>query len=156
MSHRFLFGLLLLTGCTHSAVPLGPVSPAILQTRAPVFARAESVEESERAALAAALAQTGPIELTVYFGDWCSDSQRELPRLLALVQALPAGSIQLVLINLDHDKRDPDGRAEAAGIQRIPTVIAKRNGHELGRFIERPRHSVGRDLVQWLKQADRS
>lgn len=155
MSPRYLFGLLLLTGCSHSAVPLGPISPAALQAAAPTFARAEPVEATEQAALAAALAQQGPIELEIYFGDWCSDSQRELPKLLALVQALPAASIRLELINLDHDKRDPEGRAAAAGIQRIPTVIVRRNGEELGRLIERPQRSIGQDMARWLNQADR-
>ena len=146
-----LAACLTLAGCAHQT-PLGPVSPAALRAAAPDFARPETAPADEVAALQTALASHGPAEVTVYFADWCHDSVRELPRLLALVEPHAPDRLQLQLINLDHNKRDPAGRAEAAGITRTPTIVVSRAGRELGRIVERPRVTVGQDLIALLKQ----
>lgn len=142
--------LLLLTACAHHPAP-GPISTLNLRTEAPQFARPEPVSSEELAGLSAALAAGGPVELTVYFADWCGDSIREVPRLLRLLEQLPPGQVTLNLINLDADKQDPAGLANAAGVTRIPTIVAHRKGQELGRIIEYPSVTVGADLVQILK-----
>ncbi len=102
---------------------------------APAFARQETADADEADALQAALAAHGPVEVTVYFADWCHDSIRELPRLLALIEPQTTRQLRLTLINLDQNKRDPAGRAAAAGVSRTPTIIVSRNGQELGRIV---------------------
>ena len=142
---------LLLAACASQA-PIGPIDPTKLRAAAPAFARAETAPADEVSALQQALFTHGPAEVTVYFADWCHDSVRELPRLLALVEAQAPARLKLQLINLDHDKRDPAGHAEAAGITRTPTLSVHRNGRELGRIVERPRLTVGQDLIALLNQ----
>lgn len=142
---------LVLAACASQA-PIGPIHPAELRAAAPAFARSETAPADEVAALQQALTKHGPAEVTVYFADWCHDSVRELPRLLALVEAQAPERLKLQLINLDHDKRDPAGRAEAAGITRTPTIVVQRNGRELGRIVERPQLTVGQDLIALLNQ----
>lgn len=142
--------VLLLAACAHHPAP-GPISTLSLRTEAPQFARSEPVNRDELTELSAALASGGPIELTVFFADWCGDSIREVPRLLSLLEQLPPGQVTLKLINLDADKQDPAGLANAAKVTRIPTIIAQRNGQELGRITESASVTVGADLVQILK-----
>jgi thioredoxin 1 len=155
-----LTALLLLSACAHQP-GIGPISPATLRTTAPAFARPEQPVAEELSQLSAALAARGPVELTVYFADWCSDSIREVPRLLALTDAIAAATptstgptpVTLTLLNLDHDKTDPAGAAKAANVQRIPTIVVSQHGKELGRIVEHPKISVGADLVAVLRDS---
>jgi len=141
---------LLLAACAHLPAP-GPISATQLREAAPQFARTETADPAELASLQLALATKGPVQLTVYFADWCGDSIREVPRLLALVESVPADQLQLTLFNLDDEKTDPAGQAKAAGVLRIPTIIASQNGTELGRIVEKPLTTVGGDLIELLK-----
>lgn len=150
MRFLFCFGLLWLSACS-SQLPVGPISPATLRASAPVFDRQEAVPADDISALQATLARHGPAELVVFFGDWCHDSIEEVPRLLSLVDSQAEGSLQVSLINLDHDKRDPAGRAKAAAITRTPTIIVRRNGVELGRIVERPQTTLVGDLIRLLQ-----
>ena len=140
-------------GCAQH-LPPGPVSAEALRQHAPAFAQAPSVSAAERAHLAAAVAAHAPLELHVYFADWCHDSVRELPRLLALIDGIPSSQLQLHLINLDQNKTDPTGLARAAGITRTPTFVLRRQGQELGRIIERPARGFSTELLSLLSRGD--
>lgn len=144
-----IIAALALAGCA-GAPPLGPISVTALRQQAPAFNRSETANPDELQGLRTALASHGPVELTVFFGDWCSDSVREVPRLLALTEHVPSNQLQMNLINLDRSKVDAAGLAAAAGISRIPTIIVRRNGQELGRIVELPQQTVGADLVRLL------
>ncbi len=143
----------LVAGCAQH-LPPGPVSVAALHHHAPAFAQVATVSAAERAHVAAAIAKHAPLELNVYFADWCHDSVRELPRLLALIDGIPSSQLQLQLINLDHNKTDPAGLARAAGITRTPTVVVRRQGQELGRIIERPARGFSTELLDLLSRGD--
>lgn len=86
-----------------------------------------------------------PITLTVYFGTWCHDSQREVPRILKLFAKHPNVTIKLVA--LDYQKSEPQGLAKKAGVKYTPTIIVSRNGKELKRFIERPNQDWAADIA---------
>lgn len=87
--------------------------------------------------------------IDIYFATWCHDSQREVPRLLKAFANKP--QINVNLIGLDYHKLDPAGRAEDAGIKFTPTFIISRNGHELGRIIERPQVDLISDIVGFVQ-----
>jgi thiol-disulfide isomerase/thioredoxin len=86
--------------------------------------------------------------IDVYFGTWCHDSVREVPRLLKALSAKP--EIQINLFGLDYHKLDPDGKAEQAGIKFTPTFIVSRQGKELGRIVERPQVDLVTDIVSFI------
>lgn len=144
-----LLSVAALVGCT-SITPVGELSVATLQRTAPAFARAETTDPTELSALRAALAHSGPTELTVFFGDWCSDSQREVPRLLALIDALPPEQVKLTLINLPRDKAARSGLVGNVTLERIPTIIISQHGKELGRIVERPTTTLASDWLALL------
>lgn len=99
-----------------------------------------SVEDSQ------AIAQL-PDELTikVFFGTWCHDSEREVPRLL---KAFNEKSNRIELIALDYNKSEPQGGAEKAKIKFTPTFVVYHNNIEIGRIIERPEDSLAEDILQ--------
>lgn len=91
------------------------------------------------------------IEIEVYFGQWCHDSQREVPRLIKLIQQVDNPNISLYLYGLDIRKSDPKGQAKANQIKRTPTVIVKKDGEELGRFLEFPQTNWATDISSLLQ-----
>jgi thioredoxin 1 len=87
----------------------------------------------------------------VFFGTWCHDSEREVPRLLKLLKANKR--ITTKLIALDYKKEDPQQLAEASKIKYTPTIVVYLNAdktEELGRIIERPAKSLVEDISQIL------
>jgi len=90
------------------------------------------------------------IHFDIYFGSWCHDSEREVPKLLKLLQENKALSYRLIALN--YRKTEPKGRAKAANVVFTPTVIVKKAGKELGRIIERPNVSLVADIEGFIKK----
>jgi thiol-disulfide isomerase/thioredoxin len=86
--------------------------------------------------------------IDVYFGSWCHDSAREVPRFLKMVAENP--SIFKRLIALDYDKSEPKGSAKSHDIKYTPTFIVYQNNKEIGRIIERPNVSLTADISAML------
>jgi len=105
------------------------------------------ITEAERA-----LVESWPsdIEFNVYFGTWCHDSEREVPKLLKLLSYNK--TLTISLIGLDYKKTEPNGGAKANGVQFTPTIIVTRAGKELGRIVEQPAVSLVSDIHQIIKK----
>lgn len=88
------------------------------------------------------------LHVAVYFGTWCHDSQREVPRFLKILNENM--SISSRLIGLDYNKSEPNGTAKNRGIKYTPTFIIYRNNKEIGRIIERPKVSITADISAML------
>jgi tetratricopeptide (TPR) repeat protein len=103
---------------------------------------------------------TDGTRFTVFFGTWCGDSRREVPRLLKLFDAmgLPEGSVELVGLDRTDEalKQSPDREERGKEIYRVPTLIVERNGEEISRLVEHPVLSLERDLLAILGGNDYS
>lgn len=87
----------------------------------------------------------------VVFGTWCHDSQREVPRLLNLLQSVDASpkqpeySLKLVAINKQKNNSD---YISAFNIKRVPTILVlDKQEQEVRRITERPRDNLAIDLA---------
>lgn len=87
------------------------------------------------------------ISLVTYFGVWCHDSQREVPRMLKLLDRVANSHISHQMIALDYQKTEPHGRATAASIVSTPTFVVLKEGIEIGRIVETPNSSLAADLL---------
>jgi len=92
----------------------------------------------------------GSYDLLVFFGTWCPDSLREVPRLLRVLDAAGNKDLRLALYGVDREKREGLGMAETFGIRSVPSVVVLRDGIERGRIVERPRRSMEEDLLEIL------
>jgi thiol-disulfide isomerase/thioredoxin len=103
-------------------------------------------------------AAPGRFELTVFFGTWCGDSRRELPRLVKILDAIefPRERLRLVAVDRADDavKRSPGGEERGLEVYRVPTVIVSRAGTEVARIVEHPRLSLERDLLAIARGED--
>jgi thiol-disulfide isomerase/thioredoxin len=91
---------------------------------------------------------TADLQIIVFLGTWCSDSEREVPRFLNVMELTNNSHITFRLFGLDHTKRDPDGFAEKYQIEFVPTFIVLHNNEEIGRIVETPTVSLEQDLVE--------
>ena len=88
------------------------------------------------------------IEVKVYFGTWCHDSEREVPRFIKLLSQIQ--TIKASFYALDKNKSDPQGLAKKSNIKYTPTFVVYRAGKEIGRIIERPEKSIAKDILAML------
>ena len=90
------------------------------------------------------------IEVKVVMGTWCSDSRREVPRLIKILTHLDFPLNKLTIINVDRHKDDGRGLVKDLDIEKIPTIIVYKDGFEMGRIIETPNESLEKDLVKFV------
>jgi hypothetical protein len=90
------------------------------------------------------------VTISVVMGTWCSDSRREVPRFLKIMDIMGIPEEKISFIGTDMDKRSPIGGFEEMDIQRVPTFIFFVNNSEAGRIIEVPTASLEEDMVSIL------
>ena len=130
--------------------PVGDISQTELLDRHEVFKRNYDAYE-----VASGVDGLPPdLEVTILFGTWCHDSEREVPRMLKLLAASGVKKENISLISLDIRKEEPEGRARALDVRFTPTFIFFRGDIELGRIIERPIESLHADVTAMVGLSD--
>jgi tetratricopeptide (TPR) repeat protein len=101
-----------------------------------------------------ALKKTNPAKYTikVFFGSWCGDSKRELPKMMKLLEKLSFTQNNFTLIGVDDStevyKQSPQRQEAGMNIFRVPTFIVYENNIEVGRIVEYPAETMERDLLR--------
>lgn len=83
----------------------------------------------------------------IVVGTWCSDSRREVPRFVKILDFLEFPSDKTLFLNVDRNKRGLYEEVEDLDIEFVPTFIIYENGEEIGRIIESPLNSLEEDLI---------
>ena len=92
------------------------------------------------------------IEVTIYMGTWCEDSQREVPGFYKIIDALEANDQVRPIVGLNEDKVSHDGSAEQVGVTNVPTFIFSKDGEEINRIVEFPIISLEQDILDILQE----
>jgi thiol-disulfide isomerase/thioredoxin len=144
----------------------GWITPDSLYRAAPEFQYVPDEYQPAEEALWPLRQYDEPLTILTFFGNWCSDSKRELPRLFALLNLANNQNFSVKLFGLDRSKKDDAGFAETFNVTHVPTFIFLReepeissNGQdlreqslaELGRIIETPTISLEQDWVDILR-----
>lgn len=99
------------------------------------------------------------LSVKVFLGTWCSDSQREVPRLYKILDYLAFDKAQLDVVGLDNHpdryKQSPLGEEKVWNIEYVPTIIILKEGVEIGRIVESPVVSLEKDLLEILLRPER-
>ena len=90
------------------------------------------------------------ITLKIVMGTWCSDSRREVPRYLKVLDLWNFPFDKVTFIGVDEEKQSPVGEYNNLDIVRVPTFIVYKNNIESGRIIENPVTSLEQDMVNIL------
>lgn len=93
--------------------------------------------------------------IEIFFGSWCGDSRREMPRFLRILDEINFPANRVTLIGVDRGenyKQSPDHEEQGKAIYRVATFIIYQAGVEKGRIVEYPVFSLERDLLKILEQ----
>lgn len=91
--------------------------------------------------------------IDIFFGTWCGDSRRDVPRFFKIVDQLKAANMPIKLIAVESGERykqSPGGETIGRSIYRVATFIVMKNGKEVNRITEHPVTSLEHDLLQIL------
>jgi thioredoxin 1 len=88
--------------------------------------------------------------LLVLFGTWCHDSEREVPRLLKLIDLSGVELKSLSLHGINYNKQEPSNLHRQYNLMFSPTIILLQGEVELGRVVEKPMTSLGEDLASFV------
>jgi thiol-disulfide isomerase/thioredoxin len=90
------------------------------------------------------------VEMVCVLGSWCSDSRREVPRLIRIMQAKNLDVSKVKFFGVDRNKVTPNGETAQYDIQLVPTFIFFRAGKEIGRIVETPTASMEQHILEIL------
>jgi len=108
-------------------------------------------DASELDFMASQITPTDRVE--VYLGTWCSDSQREVPKFLKIVDELKAKygkELPVSFVAVDRTKHMPVDLVNGKSIDKVATFIVYRGDNELGRIVEKPNGLLEDDLLAIL------
>ena len=90
------------------------------------------------------------VRIVVIFGSWCSDSQREVPRFMRILDEMnyPLDSLSIICVN--RLKTVPDVDIRRYMIEFVPTIIFYRDNFEIGRIVESPKETLEDDMASIL------
>jgi thiol-disulfide isomerase/thioredoxin len=126
----------------------GKITTEQLYAGAPVF-RENAQKFTPDAVAVKRIREIGrQLKIVMFLGTWCSDSMREAPKLLKLLEAANNPNISLDLYAVNTSMEDGAGLAKAAGVRAVPTMIFSRDGRELGRIIESPATTMENDFLK--------
>jgi len=125
----------------------GSISAQALLQQFPVFAKEYAAYKVSSKDVYQMQSLQG-LSLIVLFGSWCHDSEREVPRLLKLLDQSAVQLNTLQLEAVDQNKIHPQNLHQTYNLQYTSTIIVLDNGEEIGRIVERPTASLADDLAQ--------
>ena len=132
-------------------VEIGATNPARLLSIVPEYReRRESYapDLSELEYLATAIHPDDRME--VFLGTWCSDSQREVPKFLKILDVMREKynrSLPVSFVAVDRSKSKPEAAIEGHHLEKVATFIYYRGDKELGRIVEKPTGLLEDDLL---------
>lgn len=90
----------------------------------------------------------------LFFGSWCGDSRRHVPRIMKLLHELGVKHSAITIIAVGNRdtlyKQSPTHEESGKFIYRVPTLNIYKNGKEAGRITETPVKSWEQDLLDIL------
>lgn len=87
-------------------------------------------------ALQALQTQKDSVQLLVFMGTWCEDSQNIIPKFFSLTEKAGFSNDRITLIGVDRNKKTYSHLTDALNITNVPTIIVMKNGKETGRVVE--------------------
>lgn len=129
----------------------GPITEEQIYDWVPIWRSLRDAYTPDPVAVASLKRIDRPTQLVVAFGTWCGDSKRNLPRLLKTLSVAQNQQISLRLVAVNRGFTAPLSFIDERELTNVPTIIAERDGHELGRIVENPgRPTIEAELASLL------
>jgi len=88
------------------------------------------------------------VEVEVYFGSWCDDSQIWVPPFMLIMDQAELSDVRLVGVPRSLEGRD--SIAPGKNIEKVPTFVFIKNDVEIGRIIEQPELDLETEIIEIL------
>jgi thioredoxin 1 len=125
-----------------SSYHLGPITSQELLSRYQTFAKNKKADQTQTSDLEVLdfANQLNNKKMVVVFGTWCHDSQREVPRLLNLLDKVNAQHSDIkydieFIAAAPYEKRDPV-LVKKYDLSAVPTIMLFDQDQEMGRVVE--------------------
>jgi thiol-disulfide isomerase/thioredoxin len=94
------------------------------------------------------------IQLLVFVGTWCEDSQIVFPQLLKMLDQVGFNMKRLTVIGIDRQKTTLGSLTQALGVTKAPTILVLKAGKEIGRVEEFGKYGMyDKELAEVLAKA---
>lgn len=93
-------------------------------------------------------------EIVLFMGTWCADSQLEVPKLYKILDQAGYDYSKLTNIAVDPYKETPNHIEEDYEVNLVPTIIFRKDGVEVNRFVEFALETFEEDLADIVSQKD--
>jgi len=90
------------------------------------------------------------LDVFIIMGSWCPDSQREVPRMIMILEELDYPMDRAKIIAVNRQKKVPKTDMSSYNVFYVPTFIFYKNGIEVGRIVETPLQSLEIDIINIL------
>jgi len=91
-------------------------------------------------------------KVTIVLGQWCSDSQIQVPRFYKILDDAGVNDDAINVICVDKMKKAENGLIDNLHIEQVPTFIFTQNNREIGRITEQPITTLENDMVILLEK----
>lgn len=94
------------------------------------------------------------IQLMVFVGTWCEDSQIVFPQLLKMLDQVGFDMKRLTIVGIDRKKTTLGSLTQALGVTKAPTIMVLKGGKEIGRVEEFGKYGIyDKELAEVLVNA---
>lgn len=94
------------------------------------------------------------IQLMVFVGTWCEDSQIVFPQLLKMLDQVGFNMKRLTVIGIDRQKTTLGSLTQALNVTKAPTIMVLKAGKEVGRVEEFGKYGIyDKELAEVLAKA---
>ena len=115
-----------------------------------LVSRAETYAPHNDAAVQLLRERLDDYDIVVLMGTWCEDSQILVPQLYKLLQMVDYPMSQYRMYGVDRAKTSKNDEHTTYRVEKVPTIILRRNGKEAGRITETVSESLEADLSNLL------
>ena len=127
---------------------LGPLTREQVESSVPSWIEQQVLAAPDLETTSDLISSLADIEIQIFFGTWCSDSERELSRLWRAFDDLGiVDTPGIVYIGVDRSKTEPEALLEGLNLLYVPTFVVRRDGEELGRIVEESPDGIEVDLL---------
>ncbi|HEX7878669.1 MAG TPA: thioredoxin family protein, partial [Candidatus Eisenbacteria bacterium] len=129
---------------------VGEISQPNLLLRKKDYQAAARAYKPKNAAISLIKSVRQPIQITVFFGTWCSYCKHYLPGFMKTIDAAANPAITVTYIGISEDMSEPEAELTKNAVTKTPTFIVSSGGQEIGRIVEKPKDTIEEDLALLL------
>lgn len=130
---------------------VGQISPEEIMNHTVAYRQMKTQYQPSREAIEYLSSYEQPITLTVAFGTWCPHCKQLVPTLMKSLEECENSNLSCSYIGINKQFNQPADFFHKNVIKKIPTVIVRQGGIEIGRITGTPEVTMEDDLAAILK-----